>query len=112
MGRIACAKRVRCAHGSHIVSVGLGGDDGRPAGRLTVAEVYAGMGRGEVFHTHNGWHAAAAVAKDRCGCGAETLRSAPGAVKENNLDRLSPCRGDGDWEGAFSESRTWVPWGE
>jgi hypothetical protein len=79
-------------HG-HIVRVGTG-NSSRSYDRIwTVAEVYSAMDVGHRFLTYGEqsgkW---ALVQKYRC-CHRDTLRSAPDAVTDNNLDSLPSCRG-------------------
>lgn len=71
---------------AHIVSVGSGWR------RWTVAEAYRAMDAGDRFYTRGPLTGKTAwVYKHRCGCGRPTLRSAPDAVYDNNLDSLPDC---------------------
>ena len=78
-------------HG-HIVKVGTGAS-ARAFDRLwTVAEVYSAIDLGHRFLTYGEqsrkW---ALVEKFRC-CHRDTLKSAPDAVTDNNLDNLPRCK--------------------
>jgi hypothetical protein len=91
--RITCTTKSRCPKGHHIVTVGI---ENLP--RLTVPEVYQKMDAGDTFYTL-GDGKIAAVAKDKCGCRVDTLRSRvdtlrsrADAVLANNLDNLPACR--------------------
>ena len=71
----------------HIVEVGIKGEPKL----LTVADVYERMRQVDLFFTVSPSSGAIAfVHKDHC-CGIDTLRSAPDAIADNNLDNLSAC---------------------
>jgi hypothetical protein len=80
-------------HSAHIVSVGIGDDPNRASSRQTVSEVIAAMNRGEVYYTRGLTSGKEArVLPHSCpSCKRQTLRSAPDAVKDNNLDNLRYC---------------------
>ena len=78
---------------AHIVQVGanlLGSSS--PSSRLSVAQVYAAIDRGDTFWT---WSPSGAkwanVRKYRCNCGRATLRSTADGYWDNNLDNLPRC---------------------
>jgi hypothetical protein len=79
-------------HG-HIVRIGTRALFDNQHQTWTVAEVYAAMDAGDEFYTYGPQSKkAAAVHKYECHhCQADTLRSAPDAVKDNNLDSLPEC---------------------
>jgi hypothetical protein len=109
--RIVCAKRARCHHGSHLVSVCLGEENGVGVEVLSISEIYSEMDRGVSFVTFNGWHQAASVLVGSCGCGVETLQSEPGSAWQNDVARLKECRGNGNWDDAESDAREWARFG-
>jgi hypothetical protein len=78
---------------AHIVRVGTGSLFDHYSRQLTVAEVYAAIDSGDEFYTFGVTSGtSAAVHKYRCPhCHFDTLRSAPDAVKDNNLDSLPTC---------------------
>jgi hypothetical protein len=79
----------------HILSVGVGGWSSAPTVRLTVGQVRAALSAGEVFYTYSpSTQKTALVDPDTCkatGCTVKTIRSAPDAVWDNNLDNLAVC---------------------
>jgi hypothetical protein len=78
---------------AHIVRVGTGDDPDRASQRWTLAEVIAGMDRGDVFYTRGKSSGAVAlVEKYVCfQCRRTYIRSRPDAVADNNLDNLRRC---------------------
>lgn len=81
-------------HDAHIVSVGIGSGVGQSR-RLSMADVYSAMDRGETFYTvgpRSGRQAQ--VRKWACkasNCRRSTLKSDPDGVGDNNLDELPRC---------------------
>ena len=80
-------------HDAHIVSVGTGQTSAQYDRKWTVAEAYAAIDRGDRFFTHGERSGKSAwVNKWTCtACSRATLRSAPDAVQDNNLDNLPNC---------------------
>ena len=77
---------------AHISQVGIGNETGW-SHMLTVQQVYAAMDAGDIFYTFGIQSGKMAlVHKLDCPfCGRPTLRSAPDAVLDNNLDNLPRC---------------------
>lgn len=77
---------------AHIVVVGTGGDSGWDR-RWAVSEVLQSMALGNVFYTVSPSTGAVAVVQSySCSiCKRTTLRSAPDAIADNNLDNLNRC---------------------
>jgi len=73
---------------AHIVSVALEGS----SQCYSVSQVSQWMDEGHTFVTRSpSTGREADVRKYRCRCGYQTLRSAPDAVRDNNLDNLPKC---------------------
>lgn len=89
--QIVCTEQTRCTQAGHIISVGTGTDSTSANAQWTVREVWDALDRGEVFYTYGGGEVAL-VHKFHCPCGRNSLRSAPDATIENNLDYLRLCR--------------------
>jgi hypothetical protein len=80
----------------HITHVGIGELSWRASERWTVNRVRDAIRDGDRFYTVSpSTRKAADVRPDTCrigGCVVETIRSAPDAVTDNNLDNLRVCR--------------------
>jgi hypothetical protein len=79
---------------AHIVAVGTGTNPAKADARWTLAQVIEAIDRGEVFYTvgpTSGKVALVVVVGCRH-CGRRIIRSAPDAVKDNNLDSLRRCQ--------------------
>lgn len=93
--RIDCVNKAN--EHSHIVSVGAKSENvkGGATTTYTVTEVYAAIDNGGVFYTVSpSTGAVALVHKYTCkepGCNVATLKSAPDAVTDNNLDNIGAC---------------------
>lgn len=83
--QVVCTEQTECSQRGHIVAVGT-----EYRTTWTVDQVWSAIDRGEFFYTYGGGKVAA-VHKYVCGCGLRTLRSAPDATYENNLDYLPLC---------------------
>ena len=85
---ITCTTKSAAAgtgHG-HIVSVGIG------AQKVSVADIYRLIDQGHTFRTASPSSGKEAqVAKFRCSCGVNTLRSHSDGYWDNNLDNLPRC---------------------
>lgn len=79
---------------AHIVAVGIGTDANQAQNRMTLQEVLLAIDRGEVFYTVGPQSGKVAlVQKAACPhCYRPIIRSAPDAVRDNNLDSLRYCR--------------------
>jgi hypothetical protein len=80
---------------AHIVAVGIGTTADRYDQRLSLDQVLSAMDRGEVFYTKGEQSGKVAlVEKAKCpNCVNHVIiRSAPDAVRDNNLDSLTYCR--------------------
>lgn len=77
----------------HIVAVGTGSDPAKADLRWVLNEVLAAMERGDVFYTQGIESGKIArVEPYHCHhCRRTFIRSAPDAVKDNNLDNLRRC---------------------
>jgi hypothetical protein len=79
---------------AHIVAVGVNSNGGsRGEERLSLNDVIIAMDRGEVFYTYGEQsQKAALVQKAACPhCRRPIIKSAPDAVRDNNLDSLRYC---------------------
>jgi hypothetical protein len=78
----------------HVVSVGIG-ILGAPSREMSVAEVIDALKAGQSFATHRpGMPTSLPVEKASCrffNCTAETIRSYPDEMTDNNLDVLPDC---------------------
>jgi hypothetical protein len=91
---VVCTNRPEITRGHrHIVSIGTGDEPGEARDRVwTVAQVYAGLDRGDLFVTKSPTTKhTARVEKIKCSCGESGLRSNPDQVTDNNLDDLPGC---------------------
>lgn len=88
---IVCTDQTDCSHNGHIVGVGTGPDRSKADQRWTVRQVWDAMDSGHTFYTYGGGKVAL-VHKYHCACGVGSLRSAPDATVENNLDYIRLCR--------------------
>jgi hypothetical protein len=78
-------------HG-HITAVGIGSDPTKASHRETVTQVRANLSNGVVYYTVSpSTGKVALVHTFDCRCGVKTIRSAPDAVRDNNLDNLRLC---------------------
>ena len=79
---------------AHIVAVGSGNDPDKADTRWTLDEVLGAMDRGNRFYTVSPTtDKIALVEKYTCDkCWRTFIRSAPDAVRDNNLDSLRRCR--------------------
>jgi hypothetical protein len=86
--QITCVnKKLHLTGHEHIEWVGVRGE----RNALSVGQVYNLMDAGHRFYTvSQSTGAVALVEKMRC-CHVDTLRSAPDAVHDNNLDNLPSC---------------------
>ena len=78
----------------HIVSVGVGTSAASPSQTFTVKQIRDKRDNGDIFYTQSPTGEHAFVRADDCkvdGCAVETIRSAPDAVTNNNLDNLAIC---------------------
>lgn len=83
--RITCATKVH--EHRHITTIG------DSSARWTVVQARTAIARGDVFYTVSpSTGKQARVRAYDCPCGVKSLRSAPDAVKDNNLDNLLNCR--------------------
>jgi hypothetical protein len=85
---ITCTRKSEptAAGHQHIVGVGIGGQ------QFTVAQIYRLIDQGYAFRTvSRSSGREAAVAKYRCSCGLDTLRSHADGYWDNNLDNLPKC---------------------
>ena len=94
--RITCTLQEPCTKPpteAHIVKVGTGDSTGYSK-LWTVAEVIQAMNNADTFYTQGDTSGkVASVHPFQCTeCKRWTLRSAPDAVKDNNLDSLPYCR--------------------
>jgi hypothetical protein len=91
--RIVCVDTERPHR--HIEQVGTADYLEQPVRLWTVTDVRAALVRGDTFHTESlSTGTRAEVHEDMCAadrCAAWTLRSAPDAMADNNLDNMSPC---------------------
>lgn len=78
---------------AHIVAVGTGTDPNKADQKWTLAEVLDAMKRGDTFYTISpSTGKRAEVRSEPCGsCRRTIIRSAPDAVRDNNLDNLRLC---------------------
>jgi hypothetical protein len=78
---------------AHIVAIGTSSDGVAKDKMWTVREAYSAMDKGEAFYTVSPSSSKVAlVNKYNCPyCTVDTLRSAPDAEKDNNLDSLPYC---------------------
>ena len=85
---------IRPSRHNHIVAVGTGLHPDYIDRRWTVTDLLSALDRGEVFYTQGvASGKVAAVEKTACPhCGEPTLRSATGAVADNELSSLRHCR--------------------
>jgi hypothetical protein len=90
MKRIVCTEQTPSCPSGHIVAVGVTDGQDVAGDYMTVAQVYAAMGRREKFYTYGGglW---ATVQPYDCRCGRGSLRSGADATTANNLDSLRLC---------------------
>jgi hypothetical protein len=92
--RIVCTEQSNppaAGHG-HIIAVGIGDNPGNASSRETVTTVRANLASGQVYYTYSPSTAKVAlVYAYNCACGVKTIRSAPDAVYDNNLDNLRLC---------------------
>jgi hypothetical protein len=94
--RIICTRKEDVSHPyrhSHIVQVGTGTTPTHYDRIWTVVEVLTAISLGDTFYTVSpSTGAVAGVHRVNCAhCQAPTIRSAPDAVKDNNLDNLPAC---------------------
>ena len=94
--RIICTNQVPVTEPTthaHIVAVGTGSSPEQYDRKWTLAEVLAAIDRGDVFYTVGPTsEKVAIVQKFPCpACHHTTIRSAPDAVYDNNLDSLPRC---------------------
>lgn len=79
----------------HIVSVGIGDNQGNSLRTLSVDSVRRQIDEGEIFETlSTSTGKRAGVKKDTCnkdGCKTNTIRSHADAIADNNLDNLKAC---------------------
>jgi hypothetical protein len=94
------AKRIVCTEQSnpqavghgHILAVGVGVNAGKATEREDVATVRRNILYGERYYTKGEQSGRVAnVERYDCWCGVQTIRSAPDAVTDNNLDNLRLC---------------------
>lgn len=92
--RIECVDRPGspAEHRRHLTGIGTVAPDGTKRHWDDIASVRAAMANGDTFHTksHNNEKIAAVESYD-CECGAETIRSNPAHLAENNLDNMVAC---------------------
>jgi hypothetical protein len=74
----------------HVIQVGTGTLLGKPEHLWTMRELFSAMDRGSEFYTYGEQSKkVAGVQKFRCPhCSYDSIRSAPEAVKDNNLNQL------------------------
>lgn len=90
--RIVCTIQKTPTHHNHIMGVGTGTDPSRADRQWTVTQVRAAIDQGTGFHTVSpSTGKTANVRKFDCDCGIKTIKSAPDAVLDNNLDNLRTC---------------------
>lgn len=77
---------------AHIVSVGTGTSTAHYDSMWTVTDVYLAIDRGSRFFTYGESSGKWALVEKFSCCGRRTLRSAPDAVWDNNLDALPRCQ--------------------
>lgn len=94
--RIVCTEQSNpsaVGHG-HIIAVGVGTDPSKADSRETVEAVRGNLGAGDIYYTFSeSTSKVALVHRYDCSCGVKTIRSAPDAVYDNNLDNLRLCHG-------------------
>jgi len=91
--RIICVTEHKNAgHDGHVVDIGTGTNPDHWTKKWTVTEARLAIDGGDTFHTISRTTGKRAeVGKWDCGCGYKTLKSAPDAVGDNNLDNMPPC---------------------
>lgn len=90
--RIVCTEQTNVnPHHGHIHHVGTGPNPASAANRWTVAEVRKALADGHVFYTRGERSGQVALVRAYTCCGIETIKSAPDAVLDNNLDNLRTC---------------------
>ncbi len=92
--RIECVDRPNSPseHRRHVTGIGTVEPDGTKRHWDDIAAVRSAMANGDTFHTksHTSDKTAPVEAYD-CDCGAETIRSNPHHMAENNLDNIIAC---------------------
>ena len=83
--KILCVTRSGDDPHDHVVSVGIG-----PTTNVPVAKVREALDHADTYYVFGG-DLPAVVEKFDCDCGAETIRSAAGAIEANNLDSVASC---------------------
>jgi hypothetical protein len=76
---------------AHIVAVGTGTDPAHYDRKWTLVEVLAAMAFNRFYTVSPSTGAVALVRRADCVCGRPIIKSAPDAVKDNNLDSLPRC---------------------
>ena len=92
--RIECVDRPDspAEHRRHLTGIGTVASDGTKKHWDDIASVREAMANGDRFHTKN-HHSekTASVERFDCECGAETIRSSPEDLANNNLDNMVAC---------------------
>jgi hypothetical protein len=93
--RIECVDRPESAaeHRRHLTGIGTVEPDGTKRHWDDIAFVRDAMANGDSFYTKSHTtEKTAPVERYDCPCGAETIRSNPDHLADNNLDNMVACR--------------------